>query len=117
MDFWATWCRPCVGEIPHLKDVHDEFGDKGLEIVGISLDSVQRISRVRVERFVKQNSVTWDQVYKDAESIADRFRVRAIPAMFLIDGDTGAILASGDELRGSALQKTIAAKLRTKGPT
>ena len=58
--------------------------------------------------------MTWDQVYRDASQIATQYGVSSIPAAFLIDGDTGTILASGDELRGDLLQKTVEAQLKNR---
>jgi hypothetical protein len=60
-----------------------------------------------VAAFVQDEHVPWPQIYNEASAIAATYGVSAIPATLLINGDTGAILASGDELRGETLLKTI----------
>ncbi len=107
VDFWATWCAPCRAEIPRLAEAYQRFHDRGLEVVGISLDASQNVPAGRVEQFVAEQKMTWPQVYADGSQIAARFGVTGIPAAFLVDGGTGAILASGEELRGGALKTTL----------
>jgi thiol-disulfide isomerase/thioredoxin len=112
LDFWATWCAPCRGEIPSLVASYNEFHSRGLEIVGITLDAAQRVPPIDVATFAKSRKMPWPQIYQGTDKIAADYGVTGIPAAFLIDGDTGVILASGDDLRGDKLAKTIAAHLK-----
>ena len=86
LDFWATWCEPCVKGIPELKKLHEELG-KGekFTIVGISVD-VGKDARKKVQKFVKKQKISYP-ILRDAKkgqaSLA--LKVKAIPAMFLID--------------------------------
>ena len=59
IDFWATWCPPCLTAVPHLKELYSQYHDKGLEIVGFSTDT----SRSDLENFVKRNGISWPQVW------------------------------------------------------
>ncbi len=86
IDFWATWCGPCMQEFPHVKKVYDKYHDKGLEIVGISLDE----NKAALESFIEKNKVAWPQYFDGKgweNALAKRFEIHSIPAMWLIDKD------------------------------
>ncbi|MCH7813951.1 MAG: carboxypeptidase regulatory-like domain-containing protein [Planctomycetes bacterium] len=104
LDFWATWCGPCVVEIPHLKDVYATFGERpDFALIGISLDD----KADTVRRFIKKQKMPWPQVVGDkagATKAADDYGVQAIPATFLITPD-GKIQAL--DLPGPALKQQI----------
>jgi len=82
--FWATWCGPCVGEIPNLKAVYDEYHEKGLEFVGISLDE----DKDDLERFLKKQRIEWPQ-YFDGQvwnnKISFPYGITAVPELWVID--------------------------------
>src|SRR2546428_11372592 len=59
VDFWATWCGPCVGEVPHVVETYKKFHDKGFEIVGISLDQ----NKDALVNFTKSHGMTWPQYF------------------------------------------------------
>jgi thiol-disulfide isomerase/thioredoxin len=84
LDFWATWCGPCVMETPNVVATYKKLHDKGFEIVGISLDN----NKEKLLAFTKQHGMTWPQ-YFDGKAweneVSTRFRVSVIPAMWLLD--------------------------------
>ena len=115
LDFWATWCGPCRAEQPYLAKARERFGDQGLVILGVSLDA-PRVPASAVEKYVQERSLRWEHIYQGALDIAARYGVTGIPAAFLVDGDSGVILASGEELRGDTLLKTIEKHLKRSRP-
>jgi thiol-disulfide isomerase/thioredoxin len=116
LDLWATWCGPCMGEVPGLAKAYQEFHPKGIEILGISLDQPNAADKVK--QVTGENNMTWPQVYDGKfwqAEIAQLYGINSIPAAFLVDGDTGTILATGNSLRGGALEETWKAALEKKG--
>jgi thiol-disulfide isomerase/thioredoxin len=90
LDFWATWCGPCVAEVENLRNVHKRFGArKDFRMVGISLDDELTFFK----EFIKSRGIEWSQVFGEgARSAAQKFGVSGIPAVFLIGRD-GKLLA------------------------
>jgi len=85
IDFWASWCGPCVASMPKLKTIYAKYKSQGLEIVGISLDR----TRADAESFVKDANITWIQTYSGGanDPTAAKYGVNAIPSMWLVGRD------------------------------
>lgn len=65
LDFWATWCPPCVKEIPHFNDLAKEYGEKGLVVLGVSVD---RDGKPAVDKFKTKNPVNYTIVLVDSDT-------------------------------------------------
>jgi len=99
VDFWATWCAPCREGIPDLVELKNEFKDKDIEIVGISVDALTRGGATAgdVVPFIAANKINYPIVRGDG-SVIDAFGgIKSIPTSFLIDKE-GKIIAKYESL-------------------
>ena len=116
LDFWATLCGPCIGEIPHMKEAYEAHHEKGFEILGVSFDAADMAEKVTA--FTKEKEMPWAQIYEGKlwdTTLGETYDVSGIPFVLLVDGDTGEILATARELRGPGLKEFVGKKLEEKG--
>ncbi len=110
IDFWASWCGPCRMENPNVVALYKEFHDKGLNIIGVSLDK----DATKWKEAIAKDGLTWAQVsnlkFWD-EPIAKLYGVQSIPATFILDAE-GNIVAK--DLRGDELKAKIKELLAVK---
>lgn len=107
LDFWATWCGPCIVEMPNVKAVYEKYRDQGFEIIGISLDTDEAALR----KFIKENQLPWRQVFDGKRwegPLAQQYGVRSIPAQFLIDREGRVISVKA---RGKRLNALVEAEI------
>lgn len=105
IDFWATWCGPCIAELPNVRAAYEKWHDRGFEIVGVSLD--QQDAREKLEAFVAKNRMPWPQHFDGKgwrNSVAETYAVTAIPAMFLLNKE-GVIISTN--ARGPKLEEEL----------
>ena len=103
LDFWASWCTPCMNELPNLKAAYKKFKSKGFEIVSVSVDD----GTEEWIKAVKDNSMNWVQLWNGEDlqnSAAAKYSITAIPATFLIDSE-GTII--GRNLRDKELEEAL----------
>jgi len=102
IDFWATWCGPCIAELPNLKRVYETYHDKGFEVVGISFENSRyaatdteeqkavklEAARAKMLKFTQDNGMPWPQHFDGKywdNDFGRMYNIRGIPAMFLLD--------------------------------
>ena len=103
LDFWASWCQPCLHQMPQLKALYDKYHSKGLEVFALSIDENVGSWQAAVEKI----GMEW-QNFCDPQAvkeIADKYGVQFIPSNFLIDAATGKIL--GRNLSVEALDEKL----------
>ena len=84
IDFWATWCGPCIVEIPKIKKIYNKYKSEGLEVFGISLDT----DRKKLETFVSENNIPWPQFFDGKgwhNRLAKKYGIVSIPTYWLVD--------------------------------
>ncbi len=107
LDFWATWCGPCLEEMPTLKEIQKKHGDNPrFALVSISCDNETAAPR----EYVEENGLSWTQTHVPGTyaKVAMEYTVKSIPATFLI-GPNGKVLAKNR--RGEALKKAVSEAL------
>ncbi len=91
VDFWATWCGPCVAEMPKMKEIYAQYHDKGVEFIGVSLDQPKDKGGLEaLLKYVDKNEIKWPQYYQGngwESDFSKKWGINAIPAMFVVDAE------------------------------
>lgn len=101
LDFWATWCGPCIREMPNVKRTYEKYKDQKFQIIAISLDRSQQ----PLEAFIEREGLAWVHYWDKSQKITNQYGVRGIPSTFLLDGE-GVIRKTN--LRGHSLETAVA---------
>ena len=83
LNVWATWCHPCRTEIPELRAIQDRYKERGLELVGVSVDAEGNDDGIRA--FMKEFDMQYPVWRDPGEQVSTQFLVIGVPATFLID--------------------------------
>ena len=121
LDFWATWCGPCIAELPNVKKVYAAYHDKGFEVIGITLENPglrgketpeqvadkMAAAKQKMLDFTVKQEMPWPQYFDGKwwkNDYAVKFGIQSIPAMFLLDKD-GRVAAT--DARGEKLEAEV----------
>ena len=103
VEFWATWCVPCVAELPNVTKAYSKHHNNGFEVIGISLDQDEQ----KLRSFLKTKEIPWVQYFDGKgwqNKLAVKYGIDTVPATFLLDRQ-GKII--GQDLRGEALEEAL----------
>jgi len=110
IDFWATWCGPCIAEFPNMKTLYAKYKKQGFEIVGLSIDR----DRTSLESFMKKRKLPWMILHERGEHPAVRkYGINAIPQMMLVNRKGVVISLSA---RGKNLELLLEKEFKAKNP-
>ncbi|HYC77914.1 MAG TPA: TlpA disulfide reductase family protein [Planctomycetota bacterium] len=110
IDFWATWCPPCMAEVPHVVAAYAKYKDRGFEVLGITLDNEETLPKM--DEVMKAKGMTWRQIVNGKEAdLAELYGVESIPTTYLVDQE-GKIRRMN--LRGKALEQALEKLLPAK---
>ena len=88
LDFWATWCKPCLKTMPRLQKLYDAHSEKGFEVLGVSIDE-DKDRLKKIKKMVAKIAISYP-IFIDAKQTPAwyQFKVKALPAMYLLDGES-----------------------------
>ena len=102
LDFWATWCKPCIAEIPNLKNVYKQFGNKNFEIVSVCIDRAE--FKPTWEKIIKEYKTNWTQLFDASGQTAESYSIEYFPTIILLD-PKGNIIAKN--IRGEEISAKV----------
>jgi len=116
VDFWATWCQPCIRSMPRLVDMSEAYKDRGVNFIGISVDSPRNISKVKP--FARSMGIRYPILLDSSGELMGELNVTAVPTLFIIDSDYRILYThegfnAGDEL---TIKDEIDKHLGSEGP-
>jgi peroxiredoxin len=116
VDFWATWCQPCIRSMPRLVDLSEAYQDQGVSFVGISVDSPRNLSKVKP--FARSMGIQYPILLDSSGELMGELNVTAVPTLLIIGSDYNILYMhegfnAGDEL---TIREEIEKYLGSKEP-
>ena len=99
LDFWASWCRPCRASFPWVREFYEEYREKGVEIIGVSIDE----NKASWEKALDEERLPWPQVIDEIEKVRSRvgglYHVLAVPMFVVVDKEGKIVVRAHMEKR------------------
>ena len=83
IDFWATWCKPCLKSIPKLIEMSEELEDEGVQFIGVSVDGPRNLNKVKP--FARSVGIYYPILLDTDNSVMGRIGVRAVPSLLVVN--------------------------------
>ncbi|NKB71658.1 MAG: redoxin domain-containing protein [Candidatus Latescibacteria bacterium] len=111
LDFWATWCKPCLKMMPKLQQLNDSYTDKGLMVLGVSVDDDKNRIK-KIEKFVDKVGISYP-IFSDAKENPAWyvFKVKVLPTLFLIDPSSQIVAQWTGEIDHEQIRAEVAARM------
>ncbi|MFW6133235.1 MAG: TlpA family protein disulfide reductase [Planctomycetota bacterium] len=109
IDFWATWCGPCIRAMPHMKEVYEKYHPRGVEFIGLSLDE----SREKLTGWLEENDIPWTITFTGdgwEDPTANKYGVSGIPSVWVIGKDGKVVSDSARGELSETLDKALSAE-------
>ena len=116
VDFWATWCKPCLETMPRLQKLYSAYSDKSFDVLGVSIDEDEDEDRVKkIKEMVDKMDISYP-IFIDAKQTPAwyQFKVKAIPAMYLLDGESQIVAQWTGKIDYEEVEKEVLRRLEKK---
>jgi thiol-disulfide isomerase/thioredoxin len=109
IDWWATWCVPCIQSLPKMREIYAKYKGKGVEFVGISLDRPSKEGGLdALKEFLKKDPSLWPQHYAgDSPEFSQRYHVTSLPTIFVVDKDGTIVSIDGYRTLARTLENLV----------
>ena len=114
VDFWATWCKPCLETMPRLQKLYSAYSDKGFDVLGVSIDEDKdRVEKIK--KMVDKLDISYPILIDAKQTPAwHQFKVKAIPAMYLLDEGSQIVAQWVGKIDYDEVEKEILRRLEKK---
>lgn len=103
VNFWATWCAPCVAELPLLQTIHDTLKDKGFQVVGIAVDDTPE----EVQKMKATYGLTYPMIIDSASQSKRLYGVRGLPESFVLDAQQRVLVVNDPDNKGGPVTRIV----------
>ena len=93
LNFWATWCGPCIAEMPALQSLHAKFQDRGFQVIGIAVDDTEENVRETIQRF----GITYPIIIDNKAHSKRTYQIKGFPESFILDDEHRVMVVSDPE--------------------
>jgi thiol-disulfide isomerase/thioredoxin len=109
VDFWATWCLPCIESLPRMQATYAAYRDKGVEFIGVSLDEAEENGgKKALTDFLANNEMPWPQFYTDGDpTVQTKYGIRQIPTILILDRKGVVRTVDGHRLLERTLEQLV----------